>query len=150
MNGWMFFPQGENAVRTGNINWELISGVFPGMNAISRKEWHAYIPESRERLQGHSLGFFCGGGRKNIPPDILPDYPMRTFVSDYVIMPSCWTDQFNQTVPAEGPEKYRIAPVPADFPVMTVTGFFPDRPPYRRVCGSYCFFPPPYRLRSGG
>ena len=149
MNGWIFFSPGKNTWQKYDRDFEAVFLAMPGMNPLSREEWHAYMPESGERLQGRSLGFFCGGG-SGISCCALPDYPLRVFTSDYVIMPSCWTDQVFLTVAAGPVEKKRVFRVPAEMRTMTVTGTFPDNPPYFRVYGSYCFFPPQYRLRTGG
>ena len=148
MNGWMFFSPEVNSARQYQ-KFEVIFGTVPGMDFLSREEWHTYLPESRERMQGRTLGFFCGGGQ-GMNLSEMPDYPLRTFISDYVIMPSCWTNQVFLSVAAEPVEQYRIFHVPVNSPVITETGTFPDKPPYVRVYGSYCFFPPPYRLRTGG
>lgn len=147
MNGWMFFSPESISAWEYNKGLEAVWGAFPGMNPLSREEWHAYVPESRERRQGRTLGFFCGGGSgKNLSG--MPDYPVRTFVSDFVIMPSCWTYQSLITVPASAPDNSGFVIRHArSLRVITATGTFPDKPPYFRVCGSYCFFPPPYVLR---
>ncbi|MBO4632168.1 MAG: hypothetical protein J5858_09620 [Lentisphaeria bacterium] len=150
MNGWMFFPGKRNSERKYNQEIEVIFGTVPGLSSLSREEWHAYIPESKERAQGRTLGFFCGNGRQSGKKLFdFPDYPMRTFVSDSVIMPSCWT--FNEVLSASPVpvSEYRVFPAKKSSEVITVTGTLPDRPPYVRVYGSYCFFPPPYRLRTG-
>lgn len=147
MNGWMFFPSDRYPRQQDGKDSELILEIFPGMNPLSRDEWHAYMPESRERSQGRSLGFFCGGG-SGISRCALPDYPLRVFTSDYIIMPSCWTDQVFLTIAAEPVGENRVFRVPAGLRTITVTGTFSENPPYFRVYGSYCFFPPPYRLRN--
>ena len=147
MNGWIFFTQVKNSWQKYDRDFEAVFLAMPGMNPLSRDEWHAYVPESRERSQGRSLGFFCGGG-SGISRGALPDYPLRVFLSDYIIMPSCWTDQIVLTVAAEPVGENRVFRVPAGMRTMTVTGTFSENPPYFRVYGSYCFFPPPYLLRN--
>ena len=145
MGGWMFFPS-DNSRR----NWSLEDFLddFPSMGSqLSREEWQEHVPESRERLQGRSLGFFGGMNvAKTVPPGQsgLPAYPMRVFISDLTIQPSCWSSQNAVSVPSGSVDAYRIVNVMIYRPVITVTGTLPDRPPAFRVCGSYCFFPPPY------
>lgn len=146
MGGWMFFPSGNF-----RKNWNLddLLEDLPSLGSLpSRDEWYEHVPETRERLQGHTLGFFCGIGKVpgKMPPGHadLPAYPMSVFVSELTIMPACWTSKDIQTVPAVFPDEYRIVNA-VNYPlVITVTGTLPDRPPAFRVFGSYCFFPPPY------
>lgn len=147
MGGWMFFPS-YNPGR----NWSLedfLDGLPSLDSQLSRDEWHEHVPESRERLQGRSLGFFCGGAKSSCVPADLPAYPMAVFVSDLMIMASCWTSKEVFSVLAALPDEYRIADVISYRFVITVTGTLPDRPPWFRVCGSYCFFPPPYVMAPG-
>ena len=142
MGGWMFFSS-DNSRR----NWSLEDFLedLPSLGRqLSREEWHEHVPESRERTQGRSLGFFCGGATASRLLAELPAYPMSVFVSDLTIMPVCWTSRRVLTVPSGPANAYRIVNVLGFRLVITVTGTLPDRPPAYRVCGSYCFFPPPY------
>lgn len=142
MGGWVFFSS-DNSRR----NWSLedfLEGLPSLGRQLSREEWHELIPESRERTQGRSLGFFCGGAKTSHVLAELPAYPMSVFVSDLTIMPVCWTSNSVLTVPAGLANAYRIVNVSSSRFAITVTGTLPDRPPAYRVCGSYCFFPPPY------
>ena len=142
MGGWMFFPSNDS-----RRNWSLEDFLedLPSFGSQpSRDEWHEYIPETRERSQGRTLGFFCGGGKASYVAAELPAYPMAVFVSDLTIMPVCWTSKDVLTVPSGCADAYRIVSVLGFRSVITVTGTLPDRPPSFRVCGSYCFFPPPY------
>ena len=142
MGGWMFFSS-DNSRR----NWSLEDFLedLPSLGRqASRDEWHEHVPESRERTQGRSLGFFCGGAKASRVLAELPAYPMAVFVSDLTIMPVCWTSKEVLTVSAGSADAYRLADVSVCRSVITVTGTLPDRPPSFRVCGSYCFFPPPY------
>ena len=142
MGGWMFFSS-DNSRR----NWSLEDFLedLPSLGRqLSREEWHEHVPESRERTQGRSLGFFCGGAKASRLLAELPAYPMSVFVSDLTIMPVCWTSKDVLTVPAGPADAYRVATVLSSRFVITVTGTLPDRPPVCRVWGSYCFFPPPY------
>ena len=147
MNGWMFFPAAKN----GNQNQpcDVLYEVFPGIRRLSREEWNTFLPESRESRQGCSIGFLCGGREsvslmRRSQTEQLP-FPMAAFVSDFVILPFCWTCRKTLSAAGEPKGEYRILNPPAFRPVITVTGTLPDRPPSLRVCGSYCFFPPPYR-----
>ena len=145
MNGWMFF----HSDKTRN-NWSLEDLLEDLPNAgrqPSRDEWREYVPESRERLQGRTLGFFGGMDVSGMEPPGqfgLPAYPMRVFVSDQTLMPSCWSSQNVITVPSGSADAYLIVNAVSYQFVITVTGTLPDRPPAFRVCGNYCFFPPPY------
>ena len=145
MGGWMFFSS-DNSRR----NWSLEDFLedLPSLGSLpSRDEWHEYVPESRERSQGSSLGFFAGvnlPGKEPPGQAGLPAYPMAVFVSDLTIMPVCWTSKDVLTVSAGPADTYRIVDVLSYRFVITVTGTLPDRPPAFRVFGSYCFFPPPY------
>ena len=151
MNGWMFFSHGNNSWRKSDQDFEVIFGSLPGMFPLSREEWHAFIPESKERPQGRTLGFFCGDGGLAGKKQLFdfPEYPLHAFVSDSVIMPCCWSFNEVLSVSASPVSEYRIFPDKRCSKVITVTGTLPERPPYVRVYGSYCFFPPPYRVRSG-
>ena len=142
MGGWMFFSS-DNYRR----NWSLEDFLedLPSLGRqLSREEWHEHVPESRERTQGRTLGFFCGGAKTSLVQAELPAYPMAVFVSDLTIMPVCWTSKEVLTVPAGSADAYRLADVSGSRSVITVTGTLPDRPTSLRVCGSYCFVPPPY------
>ena len=142
MGGWMFFSSDSS-----RRNWSLEDFLedLPSLGSqLSREEWHEHVPESRERTQGRSLGFFCGGLKASRVLAELPAYPMPVFVSELTIMPVCWTSKRVLTVPAGSADAYRIVNVLSFRFVITVTGTLPDRPPACRVCGSYCFFPPPY------
>ena len=145
MGGWMFFPA-DNSRR----NWSLEDFLddFPGMGSLpSRDEWHEHVPETRERLQGRTLGFLGRmNAAKTVPPgqSDLPAYPMAVFISDMTIMPACWSSQNVLTVPSGSTDAYRIVGAAGYRKVITVTGTLPDRPPAFRVWGNYCFFPPPY------
>ena len=58
MGGWMFFPS-DNSRR----NWSLEDFLddFSSVGSQpSRDEWYEHVPESRERLQGRTLGFLGG------------------------------------------------------------------------------------------
>lgn len=154
MNGWMFFSSENDDDFSRKDMHAVILDLLETPVSLSREEWNAYIPESRESLQGKTLGFYCGGaslaGMKNNPaaPD-MPEFPMLELISDHTIMPVCWS--FKETleavpVPDIG---YRILPAAGSYPaVITVTGTFSVRPPYMRVYGSYTFFPPPYVLKE--
>ena len=143
MNGWMFFPAEKSG--NGNQEFEVIFGAFPGMHQLSGEEWRTYIPESKERLQGKSLGFYCGGASKASPAE-FPPYPITVFHSDLMLMPICWTYKTVLAVIPVPDQVYKlIHPHTCRF-VLTVTGTFADRPPSYHVYGSYTFFPPPYRL----
>ena len=145
MGGWMFFPS-DNSRR----NWSLEDFLddFSSVGSQpSRDEWYEHVPESRERLQGRTLGFLGGMNvTKTVPPgqSDLPAYPMQVFISDLTLMPTCWNSQTVLSVPSGRVDIYRIVGVGSSPLVITVTGTLPDRPPVFRVCGSYCFFPPPY------
>lgn len=151
MNGWMFFPPGREKRFTNDEAAVLLLQMLENTERISKDDWNTYIPESRESLQGKSLGFFCGGAglaelkRSPAAPD-MPDFPMPVFVSDFSIMPECWTFKDLLTVKAEPDREYRIFLLPDFKKVITVTSTLPDRPPCFGVYGSYCFFPPPYVL----
>ena len=148
MNGWMFFPTKEKLFSSGEAA-SLLLEMLQDTNRLSREEWNTYVPESRERLQGRSLGFFCGGAGldalKHSPaaPD-LPDFPMPVFVSDFSIMPLCWTFKNSLVIDPAPNRDYLIFLQPGLGKVITVTGTLPDRPPCYGVHGGYCFFPPPY------
>lgn len=149
MNGWMFFPPSKGK---GFFNGEaasLMLELFQDVNGLSREEWNSLVPESRERLQGRSLGFYCGGAGlaalKNGPAaQNLPDFPMKVFVSEFTIMPSCWTFKDSLVIAAVPNQEYLIFLKPGFVKVLTVTGTMPDRPPCYGVYGTYCFFPQPY------
>ena len=151
MNGWMFFPAEKSGTRTRNRDIEVIFESFPGY--LSEDEWHENVPESIERKQGRSIGFYCGGGIPSgagtLAAAEIPAYPMNVFRSDLMIMPVCWTYRTVLTVPPVFDQKYKWNRPHTYRFVLTVTGTFADRPPSLRVCGSYCFFPPPYRLAKG-
>ena len=146
MNGWMFFSDAGNRTKNISRDFEVMLETFPGMYRMSREEWNTFLPESKEPLQGASLGFFCGGDFSGglAEKEGMPSFPMRSFVSDWVIQPSCWTYPNLLTVSASRVEGYRFTLPRAGFGVITVTGTLPDRPPSVHVYGSYCFFPPPY------
>ena len=147
MGGWMFFSS-DNSRR----NWSLEDFLedLPSLGRqASRDEWHEHVPESRERTQGRSLGFFCGGAKASRLLAELPAYPMSVFVSDLTIMPVCWTYKTVLEVSPASLSIYKFNRPHAFRSVLTVTGTFADQPPYLRVCGSYSFFPPPYRLAKG-
>lgn len=151
MSGWMFFPPDKEKKFSHDEAAVLLLQILQDTDHISREEWNACIPESRERLQGRSLGFFCGGASlsalKNSPAaQDMPQFPMPVFISDFSIMPSCWTFKGLLTVPAAPDQKYRVFLVSNFRKVLTVTGTLPDRPPYYGVFGNYSFFPPPYIL----
>lgn len=142
MCGWMFFPSDNS-----RIKWSLedfLEDLHGWGSQPSPDEWREHVPESRERTQGRSLGFFCGGAKASRVFAELPAYPMAVFVSDLTIMPVCWTSKDVLTVPAGSADAYRIVNILSFRLVITVTGTLPDRPPACRVWGSYCFFPPPY------
>ena len=148
MNGWMFFPAKKSGTRNRDRDLEIIFESFPGY--LSAEEWHDNVPESIERKQGKSIGFYCGGGPSLRPGQFsaaeLPAYPVNVFRSDLMIMPVCWTYKNVLEVSPVSESIYKLNRPHAFRSVLTVTGTFADQPPYLRVCGSYCFFPPPYRL----
>ncbi|MBQ9336058.1 MAG: hypothetical protein IJS14_02020 [Lentisphaeria bacterium] len=120
-----------------------------GLSPVSAEEWSELLPETRERAQGPSLGFCCGGApRKGAgDPSFMPDFPLISFVSDYIIEPKCWQDQqICFTIHPEPDTAFRLVGQYAARPVITVTSAITDRPPSFRVYGSYCFFGPPYVL----
>ena len=155
MNGWMFFPSPKKNSRgpDGNDPAARLLAILMSSESVSAEEWHSYVPESRESLQGKSLGFFCGGAGlaelKHGPASKdMPEFPMQVFVSDFSIMPSCWSFNETLTVPAEPVLDYLVPLMPSYWKVITVTSTLPDRPACFAVYGSYCFFPPPYVLKE--
>ena len=141
----MFFPS-DNSRRNWSLE-DLLDDIPSVGSQPSRDEWHEYVPQTRERLQGRTLGFFGGMNvsREKTPGQSdLPAYPMEVFISDLTIMPACWSSLNVLTVPSGSVEAYRIVGAAGYRPVITVTGTLPDRPPAFRVWGSYCFVPPPY------
>ena len=155
MNGWMFFPPQKNIVRgaDGDDPAARLLAMLMDTPRVTAEEWRSYVPESRESLQGKSLGFFCGGAGlaelKHGPASKdMPEFPMPVFVSDFSIMPSCWSFDEALIVRAEPAREYIIRLVPEFRKVITVTGTLPDRPPCFAVYGSYCFFPPPYVMKE--
>ena len=155
MNGWMFFPPQKNIYRgaNGDDPAARLLAMLMDSPSVTAEEWHSYVPESRESLQGKSLGFFCGGAgladlKHGPASEDMPEFPMPVFVSDFIIMPSCWSFDGVLTVPAEPRQDYLIHLLPEFGKVITVTGTLPDRPPCLAVYGSYCFFPPPYVLKE--
>ena len=152
MSGWMFFPQ-DHEKRFSNDEAAVLLELIMNSSTISREDWNTYIPESRESLQGRSLGFFCGGAGlaalKNSPAaQNMPEFPMPVFVSEFSIMPECWTFKDQLTAEAVPAQDYIIRLIPDFDRVITVTSALPDRPPCYAVYGSYCFFPPPYVLKE--
>ena len=155
MNGWMFFPPQKNNFRgaDGDDPAARLLAMLMDSPSVSAEEWHSYVPESRESLQGKSLGFFCGGAAladlKHGPAsEDIPEFPMPIFVSDLSIMPSCWSYDGVLTVPAEPCMDYLVPLMPKFRKVITVTSTLPDRPPSLAVYGSYCFFPSPYVMKA--
>ncbi len=144
MNGWMFFPAEKSG--NGDQGFEVIFGSFPGMHQLSGEEWRTYIPESKERLQGKSLGFYCGGGTGKVSPAEVPPYPMKAFRSNLMIMALCWTYKAVLTVTPAPDLGYKLIRPHSFRFVLTVTGTYADNPPSYHVYGSYSFFPPPYKL----
>ena len=149
----MFFPQRNEKRFSKEDAAALLLEMLQDTNCISKEDWNTYIPESRESLQGRSLGFYCGGAGlaalKNSPvAKDMPEYPMQVFVSDFSIMPECWTFKDALTVDAKPAREYIIRLLPDFKQVITVTSTLPDRPPCFAVYGSYCFFPPPYVLKE--
>lgn len=154
MNGWMFFSSDKDDDFSRKDVHAVITDLLESPLSPSREEWHAYIPESRESLQGKTLGFFCGGAGlaalKNSPSaPYMPEFPMLELISDYTIMPACWSfKEVLKAVPVND-TGYIIQPmVHRYYKVITETGTFSVRPPYVRVHGSYSFFPPPYVLKE--
>ena len=150
MNGWMFFSSNGNDSYS-RLELDALLEILGPPGHLSKEEWHTYIPESREPLQGKTLGFFCGGAipgaLKNSPgTEMLPDFPLRLFVSDFMIMPVCWTFKGALTVRSAPAREYRTRLVMQHPRVLTVCGTVANRPQYLRVYGSYSFFPPPYVL----
>ena len=153
MNGWMFFPRRKKKKLSSEDAAALLLEMLEADIRISKEEWNTYIPESRESLQGRSLGFYCGGAGlaalKNTPAaQDMPEYPMLVFVSDFSIMPECWTFKEALIAESEPVREYIIRLLPDSKNVITVTSTLPDRPPCFAVYGSYCFFPPPYVLKG--
>ena len=153
MNGWMFFPRRKEKRFSNEDAAALLLEMLQDGNRISKEDWNTYIPESRESLQGRSLGFFCGGAGlaalKNSPAaQDMPEFPMPVFVSEFSIMPECWTFKDQLTAEAVPAQDYIIRLIPDFDRVITVTSALPDRPPCYAVYGSYCFFPPPYVLKE--
>ena len=145
MGGWMFFPS-DNSRRNWSLE-DLLEDFSSAGSQPSRDEWHEHVPETRERLQGRTLGFLGGMNvAKTVPPGQfdLPAYLMQVFISDLKIMAPCWSSQNVLSVPSGSIDAYRIVNVMSCRSVITVTGTLPDSPPAFRVYGSYCFFPPPY------
>ena len=140
----MFFAAEKSG--NGNQGFEVIFGSFPGMHQLSGEEWRTYFPESKERLQGKSLGFYCGGGPSKVAPAEFPPFPITVFRSDLMLMPVCWTYKTVLAVTPDADQIYKLIRPHSFRFVLTVTGTFADRPPSYRVYGSYTFFPPPYRL----
>ncbi len=152
MNGWIFFPR-DNEKRVSNDEAAVLLELIMNSNNISKEDWNTYVPESRESLQGRSLGFFCGGASlaalKNTPAaQDMPEYPMSVFVSDFSIMPACWTFKDLLTADPGSVCEYLVSPLTNFNQVITVTSTLPDRPPWLAVYGSYCFFPPPYLVKE--
>ena len=155
MNGWMFFPSKKNISRgsDGDDSAARLLAMLMDSPSVTAEEWHSYVPESRESLQGKSLGFFCGGAGlaelKHGPASKdMPEFPMLVLVSDFTIMPSCWSFDRVLTAPAEPCLDYLVPLMPKYRKVITVTSTLSDRPPCVAVHGSYCFFPPPYLLKD--
>ena len=155
MNGWMFFPPKKNIYRgaNGDDPAARLLAMLMDSGSATAEEWRSYVPESRESLQGKSLGFFCGGAgladlKHGPAAKDMPDFPMPVFVSDFSIMPKCWSFNGVLTVPAEPVREYIVFLLPRFRKVVTVTSTLPDRPPCYSVYGSYCFFPPPYVLKG--
>ena len=155
MNGWMFFPPQKNNFRGTDEDDRAarLLAMLMDSPSITAEEWRGYVPESRESLQGKSLGFFCGGAglaelKHGPASEDMPEFPMPVFVSDFSIMPSCWSFDGMLTVPAEPCLDYLVPLMPNFRKVITVTGSLPDRPPCLAVYGSYCFFPPPYVMKE--
>ena len=155
MNGWMFFPSQKDNFRgmDGDDPAAKLLAMLMDSGSATAEEWRSYVPESRESLQGKSLGFFCGGAglaelKHGPASEDMPEFPMPVFVSDISIMPSCWSFNETLTVPAEPAREYIIRLLPDFRKVITVTSTLPDRPPCYAVYGSYCFFPPPYVMKN--
>ena len=155
MNGWMFFPPKKNIYRgpDGDDPEARLLAILMSSESVTAEEWRSYVPESRESLQGKSLGFFCGGAglaelKHGPASQDMPEFPMPAFVSDFSIMPSCWSFNGVLTVSAEPAREYTIRLRPEFRKVITVTSMLPDRPPCLAVYGSYCFFPPPYVMKE--
>ncbi len=155
MNGWMFFSPKKNIYRGpgGDDPAVRLLTMLMVSGSVSAEEWSSYVPESRESPQGKSLGFFCGGAgladlKHGPASEEMPEFPMPVFVSDFSIMPSCWT--FNEAlIVSAGPGREYIVQMQPDLrKPITVTGTLPDRPPCVAVYGSYCFFPPPYVMKE--
>ena len=146
MYNWMFFPKGEE---TGNCPDLATVLDQVGLSPVSPREWTELVPETRERAQGPTLGFCCGtegirpAGKK---PVFSPEIPIVPFVSDFSIEAKCWLEQISFTVASVPNRTYRVFSRHPMRPVITITSQMPDRPPSFRVCGSYCFFGPPYIL----
>lgn len=146
MNNWMFFPKKEGAGRIPDLAFVLDQ---VRLSPVSEREWAELVPESRERAQGPSLGFCCGPGLSGFPAQVqfpMPDFPVVPFVSDFIIEPKCWQEKIFITIPSVPDQDFRFVGIYAAQSVITVTSAIPDRPPSFRVCGSYCFFGPPYIL----
>ena len=155
MNGWMFFPSPKDKFRGpgGDDPAARLLAMLMGSDSVTAEEWNSYVPESRESLQGKSLGFFCGGAgladlKHGPASEDMPEFPMPVFVSEFTIMPSCWSFDGVLTAPAEPCLDYLVPLMPNFRKVITVTGSLPDRPPCLAVYGSYCFFPPPYVMKE--
>ena len=155
MNGWMFFPSKKNISRgsDGDDSAARLLAMLMDSPSVTAEEWHSYVPESRESLQGKSLGFFCGGAGlaelKHGPASKdMPEFPMLVLVSDFTIMPSCWSFDGLLSAPAEPCLDYLVPLMPKFRKVITVTSTLSDRPPCVAVYGSYSFFPPPYVLKD--
>ena len=147
MYNWMFFPKDEEPDNSG-ADLALVLDQLR-LSPVTAGEWAELVPESHERAQGATLGFCCGNGilrsGGNVRPSV-PEIPVVPFVSDYAIEPKCWLDSVRLTIPAVPAREYRIFLAGRTRRVISVTSTFPDRPPSFRVCGSYCFFGPPYVL----
>ena len=155
MNGWMFFPPQKNIIQgsDGDDPSARLLAMLMDSPSVTAEEWRSYVPESRESLQGKSLGFFCGGAGlaelKHGPASKdMPEFPMPVFVSDFTLMPSCWSFDGLLTAPAEPCLDYLVPLMPNYRKVITVTSTLSDRPPCFAVYGSYSFFPPPYVMKD--
>ena len=153
MNGWMFFSSDNDDLSRKGIH-AAISDLLESPYSPSREEWNTYIPESRESLQGKTLGFFCGGAglsalKDNPAAPYMPEFPMLELISDHTIMPVCWSFKEVLAAVPVSDVGYSILPEAQRYcKVITVTGTLSARPPYVRVYGSYTFFPPPYELKE--
>ena len=106
MENWILFPRKNTANKVSGPECIDMLLYFLSQDQrclVSKEEWNTLIPESRERLQGPSLGFCCGSlsGSAGTGRDLcygLPPVRIRKYASDCMILQKAWNNDFACTV----------------------------------------------------